>query len=100
MLKALRHLALCAVLAMGLGGCVAAAGVSTWDYRSSPGYQRQRVSETLIYGGTRQGIGSESCTSVASRRAGPEGQISNREVMACDPGLSVQSQAQRNEPLP
>ncbi len=99
-MKALSHFASCAVLAMVLGGCVAAAGVSTWDYRSGPGYEMERISEGLIYGGTRQGIGSESCTSVVSRRAGPSGQVSDHEVIACDPGLSVQSYGQRNERLP
>jgi hypothetical protein len=100
MLKAPGHLAFCAVLATGLGGCVAAAGVSTWDYQSGPGYERERVSESLIYGNPHDGIGSESCTRVVSRGLGPSGQVTDGELVACDPGLSVQSGGQRNERVP
>jgi hypothetical protein len=100
MLKSLTRPASLAVLAMGLGGCVAGAGVSTWSYRSEPGFQTERVAESRIYGDPVRGIGSRSCTSVVTRQAEPTGRIASSETTACEPGSTAQSNGQRNERLP
>jgi hypothetical protein len=100
MLKSLNRPASLAVLAMGLGGCVAGAGVSTWSYRSEPGFQTERIAESRIYGDPVRGIGSSSCTSVVTRQAEPTGRIASSETTACEPGSAAQSIGRRNERLP
>ena len=100
MLKSLNRPASLAVLAIGLGGCVAGAGVSTWNYRSEPGFQTERIAESRIYGDPVRGFGSSSCKSVVTRRAEPTGRIASSEMTACEPASTVQSDGQRNERLP
>jgi hypothetical protein len=100
LVKPLIHPTLLAMLAMGLGACVGTAGISTWEYQSGPGFQKERIDEKRISGDTVRGIESTSCSSVISRQVGPSGQISGSETTLCAPGLSVQSYGGRNEPLP
>ena len=84
MSKACRNLAAVALLASWLGGCVGAAGVSTWQYQSGPGYETERVSGSSIQADTAQGLRHEVCTSVTRRQAGVLGSTSIRESTSCD----------------
>jgi len=72
------------LVAVGLGGCVGTAGVSTWEYRSGPGFETQRVYQNQVQADTHSGISQEACTSVVSRRAGAPDGLSGREVTTCD----------------
>lgn len=73
-----------AMLAAGLGGCVGTAGISTWEYRSGPGYEDARVRESRIQADSAQGLTHETCTSVSQRRIAASGQAIGTDLTACD----------------
>jgi hypothetical protein len=70
-------------LAVGLGGCVGAAGVSTWDYRSGSGYETSRVQENRIQIDSAQGLTQEACTSISRRQAAASGRVTGTDLTAC-----------------
>ncbi len=83
MLKAFQTITVAVILASGLGGCVGAAGVSTWEYRSGPGFEAERIQESRIQADTSQGITQEACTRVSRRQVGPSGTVSGSDVAEC-----------------
>ena len=83
MLKAFQTITVAVILASGLGGCVGAAGVSTWEYRSGPGFEAERIQESRIQADTSQGVTQEACTRVSRRRVGPPGTVSGSDVAEC-----------------
>lgn len=70
-------------LAIGLGGCVGMAGISTWDYRSGSGYETARAQESRIQVDSDQGLTHEACTSVSRRQIAPSGSVSGTDLSAC-----------------
>ena len=72
-----------AALAVGLGGCVGAAGISTWEYQSRPGYEIERVNESRIRADSSQGLTRDACTSVTRRQIGASGEISGDDLTTC-----------------
>jgi hypothetical protein len=70
-------------LLVGLGGCVGAAGVSTWDYRSGPGYDTTRTQENRIQVDTVQGLTHEACTSVSRRQIANSGEVAGADLSVC-----------------
>lgn len=71
------------VLLFGLGGCVGAAGISTWDYRSGPGYESARMQESRIQLDSVQGFTHESCRSESGRQLANSGDIAEDDLTAC-----------------
>jgi hypothetical protein len=84
MSRAFKELAMVSLMAVGLGGCVGTAGVSTWEYRSGPGFETQRVYQSQVQADTLSGISHEACTSIASTQTGTPHGRSGHEVTACD----------------
>jgi hypothetical protein len=72
-----------AMLAAGLGGCIGAAGISTWDYRSGPGYETARAQESRIQVDTVQGLTHEACTSLSRRQIAASGGVTGTDLTAC-----------------
>ncbi len=72
-----------AMLAVGLSGCVGAAGFSTWEYQSGTGYESARVKEIRIQADLRQGFTHEACTSMSSRQIAASGEIEGADLTAC-----------------
>ena len=70
-------------LAIGLGGCVGAAGFTTWDYRSGPGYETARTQESRIQVDASRGLTHESCTSVSRRQIAASGEVTEADLNAC-----------------
>ena len=73
-----------AMLAAGLGGCVGAAGISTLEYRSGPGYETERVYNSGIEADSSQGFTQEACANVAHRQVGASGRIVGTDLTTCD----------------
>jgi hypothetical protein len=71
------------VLLAGLGGCVGAAGISTWDYRSGPGYESARVQESRIQVDSAEGLTREACTSISRRQMAMSGDLTGDDLTAC-----------------
>jgi hypothetical protein len=71
------------VLLVGLGGCVGAAGISTWDYRSGPGYETARVQESRIQVDSAKGFTREACTSISRRQMAMSGDLTGDDLTAC-----------------
>ena len=71
------------VLMVVLGGCVGAAGISTWDYRSGPGYDTARIQESRIQVDTVQGLTHEACTSVSRRQMEKSGEVAGADLSVC-----------------
>ncbi len=71
------------VLLVGLGACVGAAGISTWDYRSGPGYDTARTQESRIQVDTVQGLTHEACTSVSRRQMANSGEVAGADLSVC-----------------
>jgi hypothetical protein len=72
-----------AALAVGLGGCVGTAGISTWEYQSGPGYEIERIDESRIRADTSRGLTRDACTSLTSRHFGASGTISGDDLTTC-----------------
>ncbi|MBM1170740.1 hypothetical protein [Microvirga arabica] len=72
-----------AALLPGLGGCVGTAGISTWDYRSGPGYETARSQESRIQVDSAQGLTHEACTRVSRRQVAASGAVGEAELDAC-----------------
>ncbi|NBJ12256.1 hypothetical protein [Microvirga arsenatis] len=70
---------------VALAGCVGSAGVSTWEYRSGPGFETERISSSRIQASTDEGLASEACTSVERRQLGPSGPAFGSAATACRP---------------
>jgi hypothetical protein len=70
------------VLLVGLGGCVAAAGISTWGYRSGAGYETERTQENRIQVDSAQGLTREACTRVGRRQMATSGDIMEDDLTA------------------
>jgi hypothetical protein len=83
MLKVFRSITTAMMLASGLGGCVGAAGVSTWEYRSGPGFETEQVRESRIQADTSQGVTGEACSRVSRRQVDPSGAVSGSDVAEC-----------------
>jgi len=73
-----------AILAAGLGGCVGAAGISTLEYRSGPGYETERVYDSRIQADSSRGFSREACANVVHRQVGASGRIVGTDLTACD----------------
>jgi hypothetical protein len=71
------------VLLVGLGGCVGAAGISSWDYRSGPGYDTARTQESRIQVDTAQGLTHEACTSMSRRQMANSGELAGADLSVC-----------------
>ena len=82
MLTILKTFATVALL-VGLGGCVGAAGISTWDYRSGPGYESARMQESRIQVDSVQGFTREACMSDSRRQLTNSGDVTEDDLMAC-----------------
>ena len=72
-----------AMLALGLGGCVRSAGISTWNYQSGPGYETASAQENRIQVDSAQGFTHEACTSVSRRRIAASGGVTGADFAAC-----------------
>ena len=72
-----------AMLLFGLGGCVGAAGISTWDYRSGPGYESVRRQESRIQLDSVQGFTHEACRSQSGRQLANSGDIVEDDLTVC-----------------
>ncbi|MBJ6124902.1 hypothetical protein [Microvirga splendida] len=72
-----------ALLSFGLGGCIGTAGVSTWEYRSGPGYETTRIQESRIQADPVQGLTHEACTSMSERQIAASGHVSGGGLIAC-----------------
>ncbi|WP_114945042.1 hypothetical protein [Microvirga calopogonii] len=83
MSKAFRNLASVAMLAVGVSGCVGAAGVSTWEYQSGPGYETGRVYDGRVQADTSRGLTHEACSTVSRRQIGPAGNVAGQDVTDC-----------------
>jgi len=70
-------------LMVGLSGCVGTAGISTWDYRSGPGYETARSQESRIQVGSAQGLTHEVCTNVSRRQIAASGEVAGADLTAC-----------------
>lgn len=70
-------------LVVGLCGCVGAAGISTWDYQSGPGYETARAQGRLIQVDASQGLTHEACTSVSRRQIAASGEVTGADLSAC-----------------
>lgn len=70
-------------LAVGLCGCVGAAGISTWDYQSGPGYETARAHGSRIQVDASQGLTHETCTSVSGRQITASGEVMGADLSAC-----------------
>jgi hypothetical protein len=70
-------------LAIGLCGCVGAAGISTWGYRSGPGYETARAQESRIQVDASRGLTHEACTSVSRRQIAASGEVTEADLSAC-----------------
>ena len=66
-----------------LGGCVGAAGISTWDYRSGPGYDTARIQESRIQVASDQGLTHEACTSESRRQRANSGEVTGADLTVC-----------------
>jgi len=73
-----------AVLCGGLGGCTTTADFSYGEYQFGPGFATERVYESRIYGDAQRGIGREACRVTVQRQVDAFGEVSFREVTACD----------------
>ena len=71
------------VLLLGLNGCVGAAGISTWDYRSGPGYETARSQESRIQVDSAQGLIHEACTNVSRRQIATSGEVRGTDLATC-----------------
>ena len=69
--------------AVGLGGCVSAAQVSSWDYRSGPGYETARTQESRIQVDASRGLTHQACTSVSRRQIAASGEVTGADLNAC-----------------
>jgi len=78
-----RALAVLACAAM-LGGCAASADVSYGEYRFGPGYGTEHAYESRVYGSTAQGLGSETCRTVAQSEPDEFGRSIVRERRVCE----------------
>jgi hypothetical protein len=83
MFNAFRSLASAAILTLGLAGCVGAAGVSTWEYQSGPGYEAGRVYDSRVQADTGQGFTREACTTVSRRQISPSGGMAVGDATDC-----------------
>ena len=72
-----------AMLLFGLGGCVGAAGISTWDYRSGPGYESVRRQESRIQLDSVQGFTHKACRSESGQQLANSGDIAEDDLTAC-----------------
>ena len=70
-------------LLVGLGGCVGAAAVSSWDYRSGPSYDTTRMRESRIQVDAVQGLTHEACTSVGRRQMANSGEVARADLSVC-----------------
>ncbi len=72
-----------ACLMIGLCGCVGAAGISTWEYQSGPGYETARTQGSRIQVDASQGLTHEACTSVSRRQIAASGEVKGADLSAC-----------------
>lgn len=70
-------------LMVGLYGCVGAAGISTWEYQSGPGYETARAQGSRIQVDASQRLTHEACTSVSRRQIDASGKITAADLSAC-----------------
>ena len=70
-------------LMVGLVGCVGTAGISTWDYRSGPGYETARSQESRIQVDSAQGLTHEACTNISGRQIAASGEVAGADLTAC-----------------
>jgi hypothetical protein len=68
---------------VGLCGCVGAAGVSTWEYQSGPGYETARAQGSRIQVDASEGLTHEACTSVSRRQIAESGEVTEADLSAC-----------------
>jgi hypothetical protein len=73
-----------AMLSAGLGGCVGAAGISTLEYRSGPGYETERVYNSRTEADSSRGFTREACANVAHRQVDASGRIAGTGLTTCD----------------
>jgi hypothetical protein len=71
------------MLLLGLSACVGAAGISTWDYRSGPGYETARSQESRIQVDSAQGLIHEACTNVSRRQIATSGEVREADMTTC-----------------
>jgi hypothetical protein len=71
------------VLLLGLSGCVGATRISTWDYRSGPGYENARSQESSIQVDSAEGLTHEACTNVSRRQIAASGEVRGADLTAC-----------------
>ncbi|WP_152568715.1 hypothetical protein [Microvirga sp. BSC39] len=72
-----------ACLMFSLSGCVGTAGISTWDYRSGPGYETARSQESRVQVDSAQGLTHAACTSVRRRQVAASGEVVAADLTAC-----------------
>ncbi len=71
------------VLALGLGGCVGTAGISTWDYQSGPGFETARLRESRIQVDSAQGLIHEACTTMSRSQIAASGDVTGADLTTC-----------------
>jgi hypothetical protein len=71
------------MLLISLGGCVGAAGISTWGYRSGPGYDTARIQDSRIQVDSARGVTRETCASESRRQMASSGDIRQDDLSVC-----------------
>jgi hypothetical protein len=84
LVERLKSVSAVALIACGVGGCAASAGISYAEYRSSTVGGTGRLYESSIQGDTQRGFAAETCKTVISRRANGFGENTLAEETVCE----------------